>query len=142
MSIDCSAVPTHIVEQMRRVWRRDALRREMAPDVEISGIFLLLDTLMVRARFFQCVLLSADFFGKRAITRIELATHFVDIFFDDGDFRFSGDQLFLGHAQGIGAARWRANKLGAFSWLAYATHSAPWHSRVYTRQRRLGRSTF
>ena len=86
--------------------------------------------------------MSADFFGKRAITRIELATHFVDIFFDDGDFRFSGDQLFLGHAQGIGAAHSRANKLGAFIGQAIAPRIESCHARVEIRWRRRERFQF
>ena len=62
--------------------------------------------------------------------------------FHNGDFRFSGDQLFLGHAQGIGAAHSRANKLGAFIGQAIAPRIESCHARVEIRWRRRERFQF
>ena len=59
----------HFRQQMRRIWRRDSLRREMPADVEVSRVLLFLDDLMVSAGFLQSVLLLAAILVQDAIAR-------------------------------------------------------------------------
>src|SRR5438093_7812944 len=60
MSIHCIAAAKGCGQQMRRIRWSNALGNEMPPDVQIGGIFSLLDCLMVCACFADCFLLGTD----------------------------------------------------------------------------------
>ena len=100
---------TNLLEQMRRVRRRDALRREMPADVQIRGIFPLFDYLMLLLTFAHCVLLRANIVGKSFIARFVIAAHFRDVFFDRGKFFFGRREFFLCNPCGVARAEARAN---------------------------------
>ena len=74
-------------EQMRRVRGGNALRGKMTTDVQIGGIFSLLDCLMMRTRFSKCLFLGADVIVQFSVASFKFAPDSLDIFFHDGKFR-------------------------------------------------------
>ncbi len=73
----------HFRQQMGRIGRSDPLRSEMAADVQIGGIFLFLDGLMVPAGFLERVLLGAAVFVQDAIARFKFLPDPRDVFVHD-----------------------------------------------------------
>ena len=113
MSIHGLPAAAHFLEQMRRVRWGDALRREMTPDVQISGIFSLLDCLMTCACFSNRFLLGAAALVQGSIARFKFTPNALNIFLYDGKFRFRSDQFLLGEASRICAAETGSDKFSA-----------------------------
>jgi hypothetical protein len=113
MSIHGLPAAAHFLEQMRRVRRGHALRREMTPDVQIGRIFSLLNRLMMRARFSNRFLLRAAALVQGSVARFKFTPDALNIFLYNGKFRFRSDQFFLGEASRICAAETGSDKFSA-----------------------------
>ena len=83
--------PMRLGEQMRRVRRGDTLRGKMTANVQIGGIFSLLDRLMLRTRFLHRFLLRADVIVEFSVAAFEFTSDSVYIFFHHRKFRFGCD---------------------------------------------------
>ena len=134
MSIHRAAAAMHIREQMRCVGRCNPLRREMTPDVQISGIFPLFDSLMVGPRLPNCFLLCAAVVAEGTVARCEFVANTLDIFFHDRKFRFGGNQFFFRKPACVCAAETRANKFGAFLRQPATARSDGGHLRFEVRR--------
>src|SRR5229473_5161984 len=96
---------------MRRVRWCDSLRGQMPADVEICGIFSLLNGLMILARFGNRGLLRSAVFVKRAIARFEFASDPSDIFFRRVQLRLPAVKCLLRLTTRLGAAQSSARNL-------------------------------
>ena len=97
-------------QQMRRAWRRDALRGKVPANIQIRGIFPLLNCLVACACVARCFLLSADVVTQFPVARFKLAPGARDIFFNRSKFRFRGIQFFLGQTRSLRAAKPRPHQ--------------------------------
>src|SRR3954470_2610878 len=114
MSIDKAAMFLDAFEQMRRVGWRNSLSREMAADVQIRGIFPLLDDLMMLFRLANCILLRANVIRETLVARLVISAHFSDVLFNRGQFFLRRCEFFLYDAGRVACAESRAHKLSAF----------------------------
>ena len=103
-----------LLQQMRRVWRRNALFGQMPADAQIRRIFSFFDGLMARPRVARCLLLGLNTLSQFSVARFELASRARDIFFHGGKFGFCTGQFLLGHTRRVGAAHARPDKFCAF----------------------------
>ena len=99
---------------MRRVRRRDSLRREMTPDVEVGRVFLLLDRLMVPPRFLERLLLGAAVLIQDPVARFKFVPDPRDIFVHDGQLCLGCRQFLPGHPACFRAAEAGARDFRSF----------------------------
>src|SRR5205814_6868833 len=104
MSINGVMAAMRLSQEMRRVWRCNSLRSEMTPNIQIRGIFPLLNCLMMCARFSNCFLLHPDALVQCSIARFEFGPDALHIFFHNRKFSLGGNQFFFGKAASIRTA--------------------------------------
>ena len=86
MPVHGGAMLLHFRQQMGRIRRSDSLRGQVTADVEVGGILLFLDGLMMSARFLERVLLRAAVFVQDAIARFKFIPDPRDVLVHDGKF--------------------------------------------------------
>ena len=104
MPIDCLTAAMRLSQQMRRVWRRNALRGKVPANIQIRWIFPLLDCLVACACGARRFLLSADVVTQFPVAPFKLAPGARNIFFHRSKFRFRGIQFLPGQTRSLRAA--------------------------------------
>ena len=111
----------------------------MAANVQVGGIFSLLDSLVMNPRFPDRFLLCPDIFAESAIAGFVFTADALDILIDHGKFGVSREELFFGKSACIGAPHSCPDKLRPFLWQAGATRAQACPPHVQIRRGRLGR---
>ena len=110
----------HFRQQMGRVRRSDSLRSQMTADVEIGGIFLFLDGLMMPAGILERVLLGAAALVQDAIARFKFLPDPRDVLVHDRKLGLDLVEFLPG-----GPARFRAAQPGARDFRAFFREADP-----------------
>src|SRR5215475_2104800 len=110
MPVDCLTAAVRLGQQMRRVWRGNALCGKVPANVQIRRIFSLLDCLMACACVARSFLLSADIIIQFFVARFKLASGPRNVFFQRRKFRFCHIQFFRGQSRRVRAAKPRLDQ--------------------------------
>src|SRR5438552_11581230 len=101
-------------QQLRGVWRGNALCRKMPTDTQIGWIFSLFDRLVVCPRVAGCFLLRANVVVQFSVARFEFASRSRYIFFYRRKLCLRRVELLLGQTHCVRAAQARADKFCTF----------------------------
>ena len=114
MPIHGRAVLLNFREQMGRVRRSDSLRSKMTADVEVGGVLLFFDGLMMAAGVLESVLLGAAVLIQDAVARFKFIPDPRDVFVHDVKLGLVPRQFLPGHSAGVRAAEAGARDFRAF----------------------------
>src|SRR5437773_7483632 len=101
-------------QQLRGVWRGNALCRKMPTDTQIGWIFSLFDRLVVCPRVAGCFLLRANVVVQFSVARFEFASRSRYIFFYRRKLCLRRVELLLGQTHRIRATQARPDKFCTF----------------------------
>src|SRR5439155_26350266 len=93
-----------LLQQMRRIRRRNAFFGRMPTDAQISWILSFFDGLMPRPRVVSCMMLCPDALSQFLVASFKLAPRARHIFFYGGQVDLSSVQLFLRRTTRVTAA--------------------------------------
>src|SRR5262249_38756075 len=114
MSIHRCAMFFYGFEQVRRIWRRDPLGREMPANIEIRRVFSLLDDLVVLLGLADGVLLRMNVVRETFVACFVFATHFSNVPVHRGQFLLSRGEFFFCNTGRVSCPESRPDKLCAF----------------------------
>src|SRR5215472_16442226 len=104
------------MQQVRGVRRRDSASRKVTTDVEVGGIFSLLDSLVLGLCLPQCLLLCAGLIVQTAVGPFESFADPANVSLRRGKFVFRHRESLRGLATGFRASFARTDNFGPLLW--------------------------